>query len=293
MTKELVSGPVERDPKRFSDGPKFFIYAPPIKGRRNKAGELISKRKLPNPPFRGAETWQCSVYYFWWEYLRRHDGYARACKAGGKGKFAKLYADFGDVTASDDFMGWWNDHRQLFWEPPARKIEEKSLLNTQVDADMLYLAIPLEARTAYLVRMFRDLLRRNADKVHTARVKSRADYPVHAKPSLQALYASITAWDLRKAHPNAKLYELFDLVAAKTQMAVDERVTIAGDDGDKPYVVDLKKTEREAKRTGVVDVFLREARKVVRRRKAQTINRHLKTADAYIENVGKGQFPKK
>jgi hypothetical protein len=74
---------------------------------------------------------------------------------------------------------------------------------------------------------------------------------------------------------------------------VDERVVIKGDDNDKPYVIHLNKAEREAARTGVVDVFLREVRKVVRRRKAQTMERHLNTAEAYIANVALGQFPKK
>ena len=53
------------------------------------------------------------------------------------------------------------------------------------------------------------------------------------------------------------------------------------------------KAEREAKKLGYDDVLLREARRVVRRRKAQTINRHLKTANAYIKNVALGQFPQK
>ena len=36
--------------------------------------------------------WDNSVYYLWWEFLRRHDGYKETCENGGKGKYAKLYA---------------------------------------------------------------------------------------------------------------------------------------------------------------------------------------------------------
>jgi hypothetical protein len=70
-------------------------------------------------------------------------------------------------------------------------------------------------------------------------------------------------------------------------------VVIPGDDDDQPFVVHLARAEREAQSTGIEDVFLREARSVVRRRKAQTVNRHIKTARAYIENVALGKFPLK
>ena len=280
------------DEQRYKSGTRFFIYAPPILGRRGKDGALMSKRKLPNPPFNGAALWQNSVYYYWWEYLRRHDGYRRTCLKGGKGRYAKLYADFGDVHASDNFWAWWTKHQHLFCEPPGRRIKE-CLLNTHSGTDDLVISVPLEVRSVYLVRMFRNILKENAERVQAARSKSRAIYPVYAKPILSALHTSLVVWDMRKQHPAAKLHELFDLAASQVSLSVDERVVIAGDDGDEPYIVNLQKAEREAARTGVVDVFLREVRMVVRRRKAQTIKRHLITAESYIANVALGQFPKK
>lgn len=280
------------DTKRYTTGTRFFIYAPPIKGRRTKDGALISKRKRPNPPFVGAELWQNSVYYFWWEYLRRHAGYKQTCAKAGKGRYAKLYADFGDVHANDDFWQWWTAHQHLFSEPQGRTIKE-CLLNRHFSEDELVIAVPLEVRSVQLVRMFRRLLQANAQRVQNARAKSRALYPVFAKPILSALHTSLVVWDVSQQHPKAKLHEIFDIVAEHTMISVDERVVIKGDDGDEPYVVHLRKAEREAARTGIVDVFLREVRMVVRRRKAQTIKRHLRTADAYIANVALGEFPKK
>ena len=278
--------------KRYKSGTRFFIYAPPILGRRTKDGALISKRKRPNPPFQGAALWQNSVYYYWWEYLRRHEGYKRTCLNAGKGHYAKLYADFGNVHANDDFWSWWTSHQQLFCEPPGRVIEE-CVFNRHSDRDDLIITVPLEVRSVYLVRMFRRILQANGERVQQARAKSRALYPVYAKPILSALHTTLVVWDMSKRHPNAKLHELFDLVADQINLAVDERVVIKGDDGDEPYVIHLQKAEREAARTGVVDVFLREVRAVVRRRKAQTIKRHLNTAEAYISNVALGKFPKK
>ena len=280
------------DEKRHKSGALFFIYAPPSKGRTRKDGTLISKRKLPNPPFHGAKPWQCSVYYFWWEYLRRHEGYRDTCHSGGEGEYADLYADFGDVHANDDFWAWWRAHQHLFCEPPSRGVQE-CLLNRHFTEDELVISVPLEVRTVHLVSMFHRILQKNSDRIQKARARSRALYPVSSKPNLSALHTSLTVWDIQQANPQLKLHEIFDLAEAHTMIAVDERLIIAGDDGDKPYVLHLAKAEREAKKMGYDDVLLREARRVVRRRKAQTINRHLKTANAYIKNVALGQFPQK
>ena len=78
-----------------------------------------------HPLFRSKKTskgnwWEDSVYYLWWEFLRRHDGYKETCEKGGKGKYAKLYDDFGNVHECS-FREWWTkDDRgaRLFSEPP-------------------------------------------------------------------------------------------------------------------------------------------------------------------------------
>ena len=91
--------------EEFKDRPLHFAYAWPVKDPKR------SKRVLPPPPFPEAEPWQCSVYYYWWEYLRRSDAYRKTCEAKGKGKLSKLYADFGNVfdeneTEQDKFWSW-------------------------------------------------------------------------------------------------------------------------------------------------------------------------------------------
>ena len=50
--------------------------------------------------------WRLSAYYYWWEFLRLHEGYAETCRKNGKGKYKALYHDFGDVHASE-FKEWW------------------------------------------------------------------------------------------------------------------------------------------------------------------------------------------
>ena len=61
-----------------------------------------------------------SPYYWWWAYLRRSEAYLKCCEQGGKGKLAKIYADFGDVR-EDNFKKWWTSKDQgakLFGEQP-------------------------------------------------------------------------------------------------------------------------------------------------------------------------------
>ena len=38
-----------------------------------------------------------SIYYLWWEFLRRNEEYKKCCETDGKGPLNELYKDFGDV----------------------------------------------------------------------------------------------------------------------------------------------------------------------------------------------------
>ena len=263
-------------------GKRFYVYAPPIKGRRNKQGELLSKRMLPNAPFRDAEPWQCSVYYFWWEYLRRHRGYAQCCAGGGKGIYATLYKDFGDAHADADFWAWWRGHDHLFAEPPARQLCELGGFETHTpESDTLYIQVPLEVRMPYLVDAFRKLLKANAEAVKRAKSVSRAAYPVYAKPNLGSLYQTLVFWDTYVEQPKLKLHELFDvcadrLAAGGNGIWVDE--TVEGE-----TVAELKR----------LDLPYADVERVIKRRKTNTAKRHITIAEQYIDNTALGEFPKK
>ena len=148
------------DAARHKSGKKFFVYAPPFYGRRSRAtGELLSARaRRIEPAFVGAETWQNSVYYFWWEFLRRHDGYKRCCERGGQGAYSQLYADFGNVHVFEtaNFWKWWSERvsatqtrgEMLFAEPTARSLEVLNGASVDKAADTLVVAVPLEVRTS-------------------------------------------------------------------------------------------------------------------------------------------------
>ena len=261
------------DTQRYRVGRRFFIYAPPLKGVRP------SKRKPPNPPYRDAPTWKCSVYYYWWEYLRRHEGYRQCCAKGGKGKYAMLYADFGDVHAHNDFWQWWSkeQHSELFCEPTARQIkvwDGNSRFEPTLSDDTLTIELPLEVRTAHLLSHIRKVLREHDARAKAAKRISRARYPIATKPVLTSLHQHLVVWDAQQANPKLKLHELYDLVHVEAGLYVSESV-----EGE--TVAQLKK----------LDLPYDDILRTIRRRKTNLVKRHLNIASQYIDNVGKGVFP--
>lgn len=269
--------------QRFRVGPKLFIHAPPFSGRRSKeTGEYLSKRLARiQPPFIDAKPWQHSIYYFWWEFLRRHEGYKDCCARGGAGRYKKLYADFGDVHAykTKDFWSWWTEKlgngwkrgEFLFAEPAARRMAVQGrVLNTQPD-DMLVVSIPLEVRTPQLVKKLRRLLEEHKVQVAAARNKSRALYPVAARVRLSTLHQTLTVWDTWNEHKHGKYkYEQAELAGIYVNRVVNGDTV----DGLKRDYLPYGDVQQE-----------------VRRRQVMAFNRYLAAAEDYIDNVGKGHFP--
>jgi hypothetical protein len=138
------------------------------------------------PPLPEAEPWQCSAYYYWWVYLRRHDGYRAACEHGGKGAYAELFANFGEVHATD-FWKWLRTHNHNFAEPPIRKVRHAQSGET-ADERTLILSVPLDTKLALTVGQFQRLVRPLLKEAPRAKTQSRATYPVAAKPILPALH---------------------------------------------------------------------------------------------------------
>ena len=225
-----------------------FKYAPPLKGTRK------SKRVLPTPPYTNAPLYKHSVFYYWWEYLRRHKGYEKTCKAGGKGVHKSLFSDFGNVHEHDDFRLWWDSHAHLFSEPQSRKIECLETCST-LRKGSINVSVPLEVSTGYLVKLFKEVLREHKEEAKTARNKSLARYTVAAKPVLRSLHLHLIVWDIKQSDPSLKHYEIAELAGIRIYN-------------------DRNKIE-------------------VRKTLAVTISRHLRIANQYIENIVTGEFPKR
>jgi hypothetical protein len=93
---------------------------------------------------------------------------------------------------------------------------------------------------------------------------------VVTKPILSALHEHLLVWDAKQQHPNFKDAELADLVGLRINHVVD------GETLQSRRSLNLSTAKIEKK---------------IYRRKQLAVQRHLRIAEQYIENVGKGQFP--
>ena len=225
--------------------------------------------RKPRPP----SGWERSVYYWWWEYLRRHVGYRRCCERGGVGAYSALYRDFGDVHATD-FKAWWSSSvggRErgvvLFAEPNAplelREIGSSDEWDTSWSAEtVLVAAVPLSQSKRHLQRRFAALLaKRHKGRRGRPNTKtSAAKYPVYRKFSVPALRQMLAVYDLRKAEAGLTLAEIGQRLRL-VKRAMPSK-------GDTPK-------DAAAKRN-VLNT---------------TVGRYLKHAAAIIANTGRGNFP--
>lgn len=234
----------------------------------------------PNPRFgtkknpANPSAWKNSIYYLWFEYLRRNEDYKATCENGGKGKCANLFMDFGDIY-SEDFKTWWqtDDHGAiLFAEPPKRSIEviTESNVLSKLDEKTLVLSIPLNLPSAFLVKRYREILK----KYHAGErgikalssSKSNALYPTTTdRIAINFLEVALKVWDERKANPKKPLW----LLAQDLNLSMMNHVPI-GKNGKIPrggHVANQKN------------------------RLAATASRYLRKANAAIVNIARGRFP--
>jgi hypothetical protein len=251
---------------RKSTKSSFFVYAPPLLGVRK------SRRKAPQPADQKSERWKWSVFYYWWEYLRRHEGYRQTCKAGGTGQFAKLYADFGDVH-SCDFWSWWKTHSHLFSEPEAREAKpfDTSEMREDDQSEFIYIRIPRENPLKLTLRQVTRIVKPKLVKRDSRKIVTQARYKVATKPLLPSLDMHLRVWDARRDNPDATLEELAGIAEVSYNHVVKQE-TLA---------------HRAALRLPDDDIL-----KVLKRRKELAVQRHLRIAEQYIQNAAeKATFP--
>lgn len=247
---------------------RYFLHAPPVKGVGY--GGRPSKRKQPKPPYKGAPPMQCSVYYWWWEYLRRHEGYKATCLNGGVGEYAEMYAELGNVHEGD-FWTWWKAHQRLFDEPlpPVAKAVSKSEARSLGD-DMLLIAVPKSQRLAQSVKQIKRALLAKGVKRGERKRTSDAVYKVHSKPVLSGLYDALRVWDAHKLLGDVPLYLIKDFIDGKlTEAEVRDYAAITSD-----------KRKRE---------LLGEQH--TRIPKSLFVSRNLRIAKQYIDNLPTREFP--
>lgn len=162
--------------------------------------------------------WKVSVYYWWFEYLRRNEDYRKTCAAGGKGKCAKVYEHFGDVMSAD-FKQWWTtDDRgaTLFAEPPTPSIRvippEKVIESGFQRENTLVLEVPLDLPINFLVKNFREVVskRHEGKRGKRQNLSSRALYQAKGKVDVGFLEVALMVWDAKTDEPKKPLWKIAD-----------------------------------------------------------------------------------
>jgi hypothetical protein len=199
----------------------YFRHAPPQAFRSEKSSD-----KLPNPPFAGAAPWQCSVYYYWWLFLREHQIIGGAEPAIGpfsqdvEGIFElKIRSKFGLLTEIG-FLRWWiHRGRILFCEPLHEGV--RALTNWEVDSGLrllpgenthffdpsIYLQIPVHQDFDKSIEEVRAFLRQAKQRQRT-KTQDEALFPVFTKPVLTALEKTYQAMVLRNRNPEMPLADI-------------------------------------------------------------------------------------
>lgn len=222
---------------------------------------------------------ESSPYYWWFQYLRRHEGYLACCERGGSGEYADMYLDWSDVR-TDDFDEWFYMYGKLvFGEPPVLDMltEIKSASELEgIDWSAVMVVInPIKIGCKVLSK--RDIKRqfsmavdaRFPDKEAGRPVyESAAKYRISSYPKLKALKEMLHIYDLRNTEPKLTLWEIGD------RLHKEGKLTIG-----KAYV----SRETEAWEDGK------------NRRRMMTIimSRHLKIAQAYVASSVGPIFPVK
>ncbi len=215
-----------------------------------------------HPLFRERKTsggiwYEESVYYLWFEYLRRNEKYKEYCETE-KGKSTKtvekLYKDFGDIH-NIEFKDWWRVRgAELFCEQvDLERVEEISNVEQfkQRQSDnVLTLAIPLNKPKVWVESQIKTEVEKRRNKLGaTSRMGvSTAKYPIHTVADTKSLKRALDVWDLY-----SEGYGSFVQCAKKLK-------------------IESKSGSDESSR--------------------QMGWRLKKTAEQLIENVGKGKFPK-
>jgi hypothetical protein len=219
--------------------------------------------------------WENSIYYLWWEFLRRNSDYQTTCENGGKGEYAELYADFGNVHEGT-FREWWTkDDRgaRLFAEPPL-PLSVKALTPDKIaalpkgwDSGSLLVMIPLSLPKRFIEKKLGKLLARHHKRKKGQKTykESRAPYPIGTTFRVASLKKLLDLYDLHQLQPDLKEWELAQKLRLGTTLNKDE---LEGERGRaNPTAVEKKKNLSVA------------------------VSKKLRDAKSIIKGVGRGKFP--
>lgn len=232
---------------------RHFPYKHPVFGTEKKP--------------RGEYAWKESVYYWWFEYLRRNQDYLMTCESQGKKGLIALYKDFGEVR-DVTFKQWWTTGGRgaiLFAEPEAdQNVRVLSVGEAVPEIDQaITISFPLDLPKGFLVKSLQAILKkRHSGKRGVQHAKSSiAKYRLSGQPFVKALGSALKVYDYKQANPDLKLWEIGNQFPGLFE---DSKILLK----DAPSEISNKK-----------------------RVLAASVSRYLKQATKSIEATGKGIFP--
>ncbi len=231
---------------------KHFPYIHPIFGTKKK----------PNQ-----DGWKRSVYYWWWEYLKRNKDYMRTCQMNGKGTCEALYKDFGNIHKYD-FQTWWTKEDRgatLFANRNAREsivIVDNLTTLEKKDGDLL-LKINLNIPKKQIQSKFNAVLSKHHKGKRGYQDAKIIDalYKFNGQPNVKALELALKIYDLKIENPKLTLWELSELL---------------------PKFQPTNKINRNDTKYEIIDK---------KNRLSASIARYLSRAQKSINNTGHGIFP--
>ena len=147
-----------------------------------------------------------SIYYLWFEYLKRSEKYRTACANNGKG-MTKLYKNFGNIfeyEGVEGFWGWWAERGQyLFGIKPLQQIGEFAdvddviAIRKQVEeGDYKLVAIPTNLTKTTIKKRLNKLL---AQMEINPTAEQTAKYSIaQTKVDVESLKSCLIAFDLKQ-----------------------------------------------------------------------------------------------
>jgi hypothetical protein len=217
-----------------------------------------------------------SPYYWWFQYLKRHEGYIRCCDDGGAGEYATLYSDWGDVR-TDDFDEWFFENGQLFREPDVPDyLAEVAQISDLKDLDwsaVMVVVCPIRNGSKILSK--RDIKAQFSEMVDARfpnRIRGRPEFKTSAKyrvlgyPNLKKLEEFLAVYDLRKAEPDLYLWQIGE------RLHYEKKIN-----SGRHHVTTKTDTKDEVKDKRKIMTIL--------------VKRHLTTAEKYINSAIGSEFP--
>jgi hypothetical protein len=143
-----------------------------------------------------------SIYYLWFEYLKRSEKYKTACTNNGKG-MTKLYKDFGNIfeyEGVEGFWSWWNERGQyLFGIEATQEIVEFDCADEVVGyEDYKLIAIPKNITATTIKKRLNKLVDDMKSELKPT-AEQTAKYSIfQTKVDVESLKSCLMAYDLKQ-----------------------------------------------------------------------------------------------